>query len=146
MHVVVLVVLSACAYEVPGEAPLTEMYPAEIEAALEEFSRDHDVSRCDPSKLRVVIADESVLKDLCGDSSSETTGCNSTVPRPERRVIVVDAADMAEERNIVTHELMHWLEECSSGDQDFDHADESVWGEGGVLERANEELGLPGRW
>jgi hypothetical protein len=139
-----LILAAGCAYEVPGEHVALDYYPDEVQAAAAAWELAvGEAPGCDLSALRVVVAPPELLKELCGHTTG-LTGCHSTVPRPRRDFAVVSARHLDEESEIVAHETMHWLQQCSGRlpDDDPEHADPAVWDSGGALYRACESLGL----
>lgn len=140
---VVVCLLVGCEYRLPGERPVLEDFPDEVEAAIDSWTESYSYRGCDAGQVTYAMLPDHMIADLCGDVTD--LGCHLRVPRPWRHVLVVRASATGEERNTITHELQHYFVECSGTGpgSDDEHTVEGVWGEGGTLERANAALGLP---
>lgn len=122
-----LIYLTGCAQlPIQGE-PAYALYPDEIDAAL--ASRE---AKCDPWALQVAYATD--IQAYCPNARQ---GCYLGT----RQLALVSADYLDEDRNTMTHEAMHWIDDCQG--LPGGHEDPEVWGPGGALERTNERLGLP---
>lgn len=113
-----VLLLAGCAS--PGDRAL-DMYPDEIAAAMRESG-----IVCNPIPLRVVLTDDT--RPYC--QGKDAKGCHRPGP-----LIVVNTRYPEDEREIVLHELMHWLLRCQ-GTPDPDHVTAEIWAPGGALERS----------
>lgn len=139
---VVCLGLVGCAIEIPGEQPVMAHYPAEMRAAIEQWSLDY--AAADPYELGYVIADEEQFVTLCGDKPG-VTGCHWHTRGPEKHVLVLRGLLPESWNNTLTHEAMHWLAYCSGAfpDDQINHDAPEIWGKGGILDRTNKVLGFP---
>jgi len=137
--------LQGCAVElgpVPGARPAMESYATELTTAIDTWIEVYDLGTANPYELDVVIADVPLFEHLCERPAETATGCTGG---DRLHLLVIDATDPDEIRNSVTHEAMHWLSWYSHdvASNNPEHDDPLIWGEGGILERTNNALGLP---
>jgi hypothetical protein len=128
-----------CGIEIPGEKPAMSLYPVEIDRAVQKWSKHYNA--CSTDTLTIAVLDGEEFNSRCGE---ENVGCHVLVTGPGAHSVLIMRADRID-RNTITHEAIHWLASCS-GDFENDnpeHDDPILWGDGGILERVNVSLGLP---
>lgn len=125
--------------------PTVEVPPHELATAIKAWDAAGMPwrHRCDEQihLLRKVIApDVGTIAELCMSPNPKiVAGCYVTsagggfldLDDHHPLIVVLEAYDT---RDTDTHELMHWLAQCSGlhPDADHDHLDQRIWGPGGT--------------
>lgn len=146
-YIIGLGLLAGCAGPATNLDPMQRAAFLAVEEAWYEAGLPVPHEDCNLDAFVVVHATSKKYWELCGSDPQKSAGCSTSEHirplQPDTVPIVVVSPKHYIEPTIITHELSHAFQRCTTG-RDYGHSDPKVWqaagGDSSVQARANKIL------